>query len=212
MGRIVRRYGRFFELEMRGNLEQGLPGARLTQYEAGQYLHQIALSGTALGGNFGAASYNVYADVTSTGVPRGLHVRMHVADGVVITGSTYGLHIEQEIVGTGEITIDYEGIRMEQYSPGTTTLNIVYGIFMTNYIQSAPTSYFFQRMSENGGVTVDAAFYISTGGGSDMTNLFYLPGANTAWNPAGDITGGATAGFIQVWVGGIQKRIQLYTA
>ncbi len=214
MGRIVRRYARFYEQEMRGNLKIGEWTATeflgITQYEAGQRLLEVFLEATALGGAARAAYIACQATVAVAAVLGALHVRMQVPTGIVVTGSTYGIHIEQEITGTGQISATWEGIRMELYSPGTTTIAQVYGIWMTNFIQSAPTAgYDFMRFAENGGVTVVAGMRFAVGGGSDMTNLLFLAGNCTAW-AAAVVPPGAQVGRIAVNVGGIQLYIPLW--
>lgn len=218
MGRIVRRFARFWEQEMRGNFKQGewLPAVvvPIAQYEVGQRLHEVVLAVNALGGagpalpRAGYFAAQVVAAVTVLNIAA-LSARMQVPSGIVVTGDTYGVHIEQELVD-GEITGTWEGIRLEMYSDATAVINTVMGIFMTNYIQAAPVgNYFFQRMSENGGQTVTAGFYLSVGGAGDITNLFYLAGTHTAWSAAVDPPG-AALGRIAVNVAGVQRYIQLY--
>jgi len=213
MGRIVRRFARFWEQELRGNFKQGewLPAVvvPIAQYEAGQRLHEVVLAANALGGAARAGYFACQVVAAAVGTIAALHARMQVPSGIVVTGDTYGVHIEQELVD-GTITGTWEGIRLEMYSDATAVIANVYGIFMTNYIQSAPVgNYYFQRMSENGGVTVDAAFYISVGGAGDITNLFYLAGAHTAWS-AVTVPPGAQVGRIAVNVGGVQLYIPLW--
>lgn len=220
MGRIVRRFASFFEQEMRGNLKIGEWTAAavlgIAQYEAGQRLHEVVLQSNALGGASRAGYFANQVTVSVTAVPAALHARMQVPTGVVITGSTYGIHIEQEVTGTGQITLGMEGIRMELYAPNTTDLNIVYGIFMSNTIQSAPTAYTFIRLDENGGQTVNTAIDIGIGGAGDILNVLTLRGAETAWNattnpPGGGSGVGSNRGRFAVLVGNEQRWVQLYT-
>ena len=213
MGRIVRRFARFYEQEMTGKFMQGVWGAALVepiaQYEAGQRLHEVVLAANALGGAARAGYFAVQAVAAVTAVLAALHARMQVPSGIVVTGDTFGVHIEQELVD-GTISGTWEGIRLEMYSDATATINTVMGIFMSNYIQSAPgANYYFQRMSENGGVTVDAAFLVSVGGGGDITNLFTLLGAHTAWSDT-VVPPGANVGRIAVMCNGVQLYIPLW--
>ena len=216
MGRIVRRFARFYELEMRGNVKIGEWTATeflgITQYEAGQRLLEVFLEATALGGAARGAYIACQATVAVAAVLGALHARMQVPTGITVTGSTYGLHIEQEITGTGVITGTMEGIRMELYSPGTTTIASAYGMFMTNYVDSNPTGdYAFFRLTENGNSVVRSAFDIRVGGAADITNLFNLPGNPTAWDAATPAAGAST-GRIAVLVAGVQLYLQLWTA
>ncbi len=193
-------------------LHIGTLASPLTQGEAAQVVVSAVINALALGGAIVAGLFSVHGSVSLTGSLRGLHVRTIVDAAIVVTGYNYGIHIEQEVHAAGQVTDMTEGIRIEQYIPTGGLTSSVYSIRISNFIQTAPSSYHFMRFSENGGVTVTAAFYISIGGGGDITNLFRLLSNTTAWNVAGDITGGANAGFIKCNVGGVDKYIQLYTA
>jgi len=178
MGRIVRRFARFHQVEVTNQLYQ----RRTINAAIAEDIH-------------------------------GLRVR-NAVNGVVQTGFNYGLHLEQEILGVaGNITTGWEGIRLEMYSESAVAVaGTIYGMFMTNFIPAATvtgTQYVGIRISENGGSTMLAGLYFSTGGGSDMTNLLFLAGANTAWNPA-VIPPGAQVGRIGVMCGGVQLYIPLW--
>jgi len=218
MGRIVRRFARFFEQEMRGNFKQGewtpalvIP---IAQYEVGQRLHEVVLAVNALGGAGPAQPRAAYfatqvVAAVATATIAAISARMQVPAGIVVTGSTYGVHIEQELVA-GEITVNWEGIRLELYGDGAGISATVHGIFMTNSIGVQPTAaYYFQRMAENGGVNVTSAFLISVGAGGDIFNLFTLLGVHTAWD-SGTVPPGAAVGRIACLVNGVQLYIPLW--
>jgi len=212
MGRIVRRFARFYEQENRGNTHIGLwaTGNEITQYEADQVLFSSVIISNDLGGTVMGGEISVRVGESVVGNYRGLRVRAETEDNVVVTGSMYGMHLETSVIAAlGQVTGTWEGIRLEMYSESGVA-SAIYGIFMTNHIPAAGAAgYYFQRMSENGGATVTAAFYFSIGGGGDMTNLFFLAGATTAWS-AVTIPPGAQVGRIAVIVGGVQLYIPLW--
>jgi len=214
MGRIVRRFARFYEQEMRGNWEQGLWGAGLgiDQYEADQVLHSSVLC-TTMDGDPVAGYVGIHVNLDHTGDISALRVRNTVDANIVLTGYNYGIHLEQEILGaTGEVTGNYNALQIEQFSPsGVAVGGSMFGVRINNAFTTTPTGdYCFMRCSEGSGADVTSAFMISVGGTSDILNLFTLPGAPTAWNAA-VAPPGAQVGRIAVMVGpGVQLYIPLW--
>lgn len=191
-------------------LHLGTDASPLAQGEAGQVVLSGVINVTALGGTVYAAFFKAIGSVTATADLIGARGATTVNAGIVITGYAYGLHSNQEVLAAGQVTEIMDGIRIEQYVQTGGLTFTVHGIFISNFIQEQPSAnYFFQRMSENGGVTVEAAFYISVGGTGDITDTFVLAGTHTAWSGEGNKIGVAH-GWIKCRVGGVVRYIQLY--
>ena len=193
----------------------GTEASPITQGVAGQTVVSAFINAIALGGNVHAGEFGAIATVTRTGEVHGLRALGEVAAGVVVTGTVRGAIIQTSMNALSAIVsagYQWEGLRVNMYAEATSIMNApIYGIHVNNYITSAPLSnYYFQRMSENGGVTVEACFYVSVGGAGDITRLMVLAGTHTAWQSTGTPVGPA-AGWIAVSVAGVDKAIQLYS-
>lgn len=220
MGRIVRRFARFFEQEIRGNLKQGEWTAAavipIAQYEAGQRLHEIVLAANALGGAVRAGYFatQVVADVTPDadyGIGA-FHARMQVPTGVTVTGSTYGIYVEQELVGTGNITLDWDGIRLDMWSnSGVAVGGDVHGIHVVNDITTAPTgAYELMRLSKHGAALCTAGLRIDCGVAGDMTYAFWFQGAPVAAWDAAIVPPGGIVGRVAVMCHGVPLWLALH--
>lgn len=191
-------------------LHLGTEASPITQGEAGQIVVSAVINALALGGAVVAGLFKAIGSVSLTGSLTGVKGYTSVSAGIVVTGYNYGLHSNQDVLAAGQVTTIMDGIRIEQYVQTGGLTFTVHGIFISNYIQTQPSAnYFFQRMSENGGVTVEAAFYISVGGAGDIEDLFVLAGTHSAWSGEGNKIGVAH-GWIKCRVAGVDRYIQLY--
>ena len=216
MGRIVRRFARFFEQEMRGNLKIGEWTAAavigITQYEAGQRLFEICLEATALGGAARAAYISCQATVALTGTLAAIHARTQVPTAIVVTGSTYGIYIEQELVGTGNITAAWEGIRLDMWSnSGVAVGGAIRAIHVVNDVATHPTGpYELMRLSKHGAALCDVGILIECGVAGDMTYAFEFQGTPVAaWSPV-TTPPGAIVGRVAVLCHGVPLWIALH--
>lgn len=202
------------ELTIDQKLELGNWDTPITQRIASQVGVYSVINATDLGGTVIGGYFGVRASVALTGDLRGARARATVLTGITLTGTLYGLHIETEVLGTGVLTSLHEGIRIEQYveSGATISASGVYGIHIANSIASAPSSYYFMRMSENAASTVNAIFHIYRGASCvDMQYLFLIStGAAIGLGATVGACSG-TAGYLKIKWNTSDRYIQLYS-
>jgi len=176
MGRIVRRFARFFEQEMRGNFEQGVWGTGIIEYEADQVLNSIVLATAGIAGDPVAAYVGISVEAAHVGDVRALRVRNAVDAAIVQTGFNYGIHLECEILAAGDVTGNWNAHQIEMWSPSAVAVGgSVFAVRVVNVLTTAPVGdYCFMRFSETGGADVTSAIMIGVGGGSDITDLLTL--------------------------------------
>ena len=137
-----------------------------------------------------------------------------LAAGAVIGGGRF----ETEL-GSGAAAVDarIQGLEVAVTIPDDAgTLGQIYGLLMTNYIETDPGGYTMIRLSEHGPATVTIEdlihFYIPR---AAVTRVFRFDPQNKtdAWASHGDKTGGHTYqnGWLEVLLGGLTRYIQLYT-
>ena len=192
-------------------IHMGTEALPITQQEIGQVVVSAVIEATILGGDVRAGEFIIVATENLTGNLRPLRVKGVVNANIVVTGYAYGIHIEQEVHAVGQVTGNMDGIRLEQYVPTGGITSHVHGIFISNFIQTAPTgNYYFIRAAENGGVTLEAIMYFALGGTSNANYFAILANTKLAWAATADKTGGANVGWIRVLVAGVERFIQLY--
>ena len=234
MGRIVRRYARFYEQEQRGNFEQGLWGAGLgiDDYEASQILHSTVLCTTGIDGSPIAGQVGVHvnaahvgdviahkvrasldaAALTMTGDLFGTRRDVDVGDATVLTGHLAGVY--DQITIQGEVTSWVIGHRYGiEADAGATLGGDVWGLSIGNYMLVQPAgAYDMIRIAENGTAIVDRIFHIGCNDVRYFMRLTNIPGSG-AWDQVTDVTGGggnASVGFLLVQVPAGTRRIPMY--
>jgi len=217
MGRIVRRFARFYELVIRGNFGQGAWGAGegIEQYEADQILHSSVICTTALGGVVVAGLHGVHVNEDMTGDAYASRVRATVDANIVLTGNLTGTRTETEVLGaTGEVTGTTMGHLIEMYSEaGCQFDSDVRGIFVSNYnLGTMNSTYELVRLEENGTAVPDNILGVYVLDATTFLHLTPNVPAGGAWSNVGDKTGGGGAGtgWIKVTVMGVAKYLQLY--
>lgn len=207
MGKLRRRFIVCFQ-HYQGDLTNPLVETRPNQ----DAMSVVVQTNAALGDQ-NAGIFMTIAGITRTGDIAGIREGVTVNAGVTNTGETWGLLTTIDILAN-VITAPLHiiGHRIEINTDPTDTLNgDIYGLQVSNRVNSACAGYHFVRLFENGLATVRSAIYVrvNNAAGCDVTNLFELFNETTAWSIAA-MPPGAARGRIAVSVGGAQKYIQLY--
>jgi len=213
MGRIVRRFARFHEMDFVGKVVGGTYTVPMTQTEAAQNGIECVVGANALGGTVNGALLGVIGAASLTGTLAAVRPRINVLTGVTVTGSVYGIQSSVYMRGTAHDTDNFMGARLVmQDDVGVVHDGNVFALMLDNVMNSAGT-YSMIRCDENGTKVVNVVLSVYIG--PDVNFAFAFGGAKTAWNNAGDVIGGGApnanaSGFIRVNVGGAVRNIQLF--
>jgi len=140
------------------------------------------------------------------------HSEVVLPAGVVVTGYVHANIMKVDINDTAQVTLNTEALRIEMWAHAGALVHTINCIQVNNYIEAAFTGdYYFVRLTENGPVIVKAMMYLSIGGATDITDLFFLGGTKTAWSAAVNPPGGVALGRVALNVAGVQRYVQLYT-
>lgn len=159
MGRILRRFARFHEMDFVGKVVGGTWAVPIAQELAGpEYGVQTVKTATALGGEVSGGYFGVRATIARAGDLVGARVRATVNTNVVLTGGLLGQRTEVELLGTtGQITGTTIGQCIEMYSEaGCVHTSSIRGLWISNYLLGTKgADYDMLRLEENGTAVIN---------------------------------------------------------
>lgn len=218
MGRIVRRFARFWQQELRHSLRIGEQAVPLVMTTLDQRALEISLEATAalaVAGTVQAAYLETRTAVTIVGNLRTARIQAIVSGIGVVPGDVRAAYIRALVLDTGEVTGEFTGLFIELNTPLGATLGDVYAIHVGNMVRVTPgTQYDILRVDENGGGDITNLISAHIAGGSDIEFFFHFAQDRAAWgNAGGDRTAGSATnanGWLRVSTGGGVRYIQLF--
>jgi len=218
MGRIVRRFARFYQQELRHSLQAGSEIVPLQQAIIDQRVIEASMTAfLGIAGTVQALFASVQTSVAMTGNLRAGRVQAMVLAVGSVTGDLRALYVRAVCRATGAVPGEFTGVFIELNVDNTVALTgDVMAIHIGNMMRVAPTGmYSIMRLDENGGALIDNIFMFAVAAGSDVTDLFYFAQNTTAWNALGDRIGAGAPnanalGWLRVSFGGAPQYIQLF--
>lgn len=191
-------------------IKAGTDGSPISFGTAGQRGISIYNTIAALSGTF----YGLYMKSTQTGAGGAITGASFqvVANNAVGTGRMIGLDVGVDIpAGMNAGVYAVEGMRIFMSDGDGAACAEVRPLYVMNMIANCTGLYCLARFEQNSAATLDRVFEIGCGGGGDISNIFHFTSnKETAWDKAGDKTGGGASGWFKVDIAGNTRYIQLY--